>query len=87
MPKNMDINLHDAIDKVAEKAKPAIDSLTQSAHRNVERLAFRTTQLEDAYQRFLETSKSCIQRHPLMSVGMSLVISYALAKLIITRRK
>ncbi len=44
--KNVGTNLHDAIDKVAEKAKPAIDSLAQSAHKNVERLAFRGGQLK-----------------------------------------
>lgn len=82
MPKNMNTNLHDAIDKVAEKAKPAIDSLAQSAHKNVERLTFRTTQLENTYRRYLNTSKSCIQKHPLTSVGIALITSYALAKLL-----
>ena len=87
MPKNTNTNLHNAIDKVAEKAKPAIDSLAQSAHKNVERLAFRTTQLEDTYRRYLETSKNYIQTHPLMSVGTALVLSFAVSRLICTRHK
>jgi ElaB/YqjD/DUF883 family membrane-anchored ribosome-binding protein len=87
MPKNMGSNLHDTIDKVAEKAKPAIDSLAQSAHRNVELLAFRVAQLEDAYCRYLGTSKNYIQSHPLMSIGTVFALSFAFSKLICKRHK
>jgi copper homeostasis protein CutC len=87
MPKNMGLNLHDTIDKVAEKAKPAIDSLAQSAHKNVERLAFRGGQLGDTYRRYLGASRIYIQGHPLMSVGTVLVLSFAVSKLIRTRHK
>lgn len=86
-PKNIGSNLHDAIDKVAEKAKPAIDSLAQSAHKNVERLAFRGGQLENACWRYLRASRSYIQKHPLMSVGTAFAISYTLTKLLNTRDK
>jgi|GEM_PF-4930870 len=86
-PKNRNTNLHDAIDKVAEKAKPAIDSLAQSAHRNVELLAFRAAQLEDTSRRYLGAGKNYIQSHPLMSVGAVLVLSFAVSKLICTRHK
>jgi ElaB/YqjD/DUF883 family membrane-anchored ribosome-binding protein len=87
MPKNMGSNLHDKIDKVAEKAKPAIDSLAQSAHKNVERLAFRGGRLGDTYQRYLGSSRNYIQKHPLMSIGTAFVISYTLTKLLHTRSK
>lgn len=86
VPKTMD-NLHDTIDNAAEKAKPAIDNLARSAHRNLELLAFRATQLEDAYRRYLETSKNYIQSHPLMSVGTAIVLSFVVSKLICTRHK
>ena len=85
--KNKNTNLHDAIDKVAEKAKPAIDSLAQSAHRKVELLAFRAEQLADSYRHYLGTSKIYIQSRPLISVGVVLVLSFALSKLICSRYK
>jgi ElaB/YqjD/DUF883 family membrane-anchored ribosome-binding protein len=80
-------SLHDTIDKVAEKAKPAIDRLAQTAHIKVERLAFQGAQLEDAYRRYLENSKNYIQSHPLMTVGTVFVLSFALSKLMCTRHK
>lgn len=87
MSKIRNTNLHDAIDKVAEKAKPAIDSLAESAHRKVESLAFRAGKLEDTYHNYLGTSKNFIQSHPLMSVGAVMFLSFAVTKLIKTSHK
>jgi ElaB/YqjD/DUF883 family membrane-anchored ribosome-binding protein len=85
--KDRNTNLHDAIDKVAEKAKPAIDSLAQRAHRKVELFAFRAGKLEDSYRHYLEASKNCIQSHPLISVGVALVLSFTVSKLLFSRYK
>ncbi len=85
-PKNVESNLHETIDKVAEKAKPAIDSLAESAHRKVESLAFRAAQLEDKCCIFLDKSKSCIQSSPLKCVGIAVIVGFALAKCLNKRR-
>ncbi|MDO8370058.1 MAG: hypothetical protein Q7S71_05070 [Candidatus Nitrotoga sp.] len=86
VPKTMN-NLHDTIDNVAEKAKPAIDRLAQNAHRSVERLAFRGAQAGNTYRRYLGASKNYIQNRPLMSVGAAFVLSFVVSKLICTRHK
>jgi ElaB/YqjD/DUF883 family membrane-anchored ribosome-binding protein len=85
-PKNVEsnlqktIDLHEAIDKIAEQAKPVIDSLAESAHRKLELLAFRAAQIEDQCCLFLDKSRGCIRSSPLKCVGLAVIMGILLAK-------
>ncbi len=84
--KNLESTLHETINNVADKELDVIVNLSEKAHKTVESLAFRAAQLEDSFKTFVEKSKSYIQEKPFQSIGIALVASYLLAKLVNSRR-
>ncbi|PUA20102.1 hypothetical protein [Glaciimonas sp. PCH181] len=85
-------DLHHGIDKAAENAKPAVDNLAANAHTGVdqvssaltvatEKLAQRTHELTETYQRYAETGRRYVRESPAVSIGLALALGYVLAKL------
>ena len=84
-PKNVESTLHETIDKLADKELDVIVNLSETAHRSVESLAFRAAQLEESFKTIVEKSRSYIQGKPFQSIGIAIVVSYALAKFVNSR--
>jgi ElaB/YqjD/DUF883 family membrane-anchored ribosome-binding protein len=86
-PKNIETALHKAIDKVTDKEVDMIAGISDTSHKVVESLAYRTAQLEDNFYRILDKSRSCIQSSPFKCLGIALAISFVLAKLLNSPRR
>ncbi|MDO8370129.1 MAG: hypothetical protein Q7S71_05445 [Candidatus Nitrotoga sp.] len=81
-PKNIESTLHEAIDKFADKEMDVIAVLADGSHKTVESLAYRAAQLEDTYHQLLSKSRSCIQSSPFKCLGIAIVVSFVMGKLL-----
>lgn len=84
--------LHNGINRVVEPARQAVDGMSNTAHKVVDKFASnasdtaqrfseQTRYLAEAPARALETSKSWIQDQPLAAVGAALALGFIFGRL------
>ena len=90
-------NLHEAIDKAADKAQPLVDGLAASAHDGINKMsdtlnevsrprAESSKQVGVAYKRFTETSREYVRSKPAVSLLVAATVGYGLSKLFGSRK-
>lgn len=96
MPKNAD-DMHKAIDKAGDSAKPVVDRLVSGAHAGVDKMSDmfsgasgsmdeRKRQVTDAYNNFTATGREYVRNSPGTAVLGALAAGYLLSKIFGGRR-
>ncbi|MES2743037.1 MAG: hypothetical protein V4754_19100 [Pseudomonadota bacterium] len=89
--------LHNAIDRAAERAQPVADRLASRAHASVDTVGDtidnvsggvleRGKQLGVAYSRFAETGRGYVRTRPAVSLLVAVAAGYGLSKLLGSRK-
>ena len=73
---------HAAVDRIAEKAVPAVERLRGGVHSAAATLRTRAEDLNGMQQRWVESSRGCVRNHPLVSVGAAVAAGMVLSRLI-----
>lgn len=90
-------NLHGAINKASDAARPAVDHLASGAHHAMDSLAKTTgqvahtldargRQLMDAQSRLTASCSSMIQEKPIKALGIALAVGFVVSWLLRQRR-
>ena len=86
-------NVHGAINKASDAARPAVDHLTSGAHHAMDSLAkaasqvartldTRSSQLMDAQSRLTESCSSLVREKPIRSLGIAVAVGFVLSWLL-----
>lgn len=88
--------MHKAIDKVSDAARPAIDRMASSAHRitdsvadagarSAELLEAKGEQIKDAQTRLLQDAGGYVRANPAVSLGIAVAAGFLLGRLLSSR--
>jgi ElaB/YqjD/DUF883 family membrane-anchored ribosome-binding protein len=72
---------HEAVDRIADKAIPAVERLRGTYNDAAETLKQRADQAADLKDEWTESLRMTIREHPLAAVGTALALGVILAKL------
>ena len=72
---------HEAVDRIADKAIPAVERLRGSYSDAAESLRERADQAMDLKDEWTESLRSAIREHPIAAVGTALALGVIIAKL------
>lgn len=87
---------HDAIQKVTDAARPAVDRVATGAHQAVNKMAdvaaqagealgVKSDQLKEAQARFMEDCSAYVRGNPLTSLGIAVAAGFVISRLISAR--
>lgn len=87
---------HDAIQKVAEAARPTVDRVTAGAHQAVDKIADVATQaadslsatgvqLKETQERLLADCSAYMRKNPIASLGIAVAAGFLLSRLFSSR--
>ncbi|MGB9149392.1 MAG: hypothetical protein WCB36_04020 [Burkholderiales bacterium] len=88
--------MHKAIDKVSDAARPAIDRMASGAHRitdnvadagarSAEALEAKSEQIKDAQTRLLQDAAGYARANPAISLGIAVAAGFLLGRLFSSR--
>jgi len=72
---------HEAVDRIADKAIPAVERLRGTYNDATESLKQRADQAIDLKDEWTESLRTAIREHPIAAVGTALALGVILAKL------
>ena len=72
---------HEAVDRIADKAIPAVERLRGSYSDAAESLRERADQAMDLKDEWTESLRSAIREHPIAAVGTALALGVLIARL------
>ena len=72
---------HEAVDRIADKAIPAVERLRGTYNDAAESLKERADQAMDLKDEWTESLRTAIREHPIAAVGTAVAIGVILAKL------
>ncbi len=83
---------HQTVDRVADRAAPAVDRLSQAVHHTIDKVADKATpavewaeqktmEIRDRSSQVAETWSSYVRAQPLVSVGAALAVGYLIGRL------
>jgi ElaB/YqjD/DUF883 family membrane-anchored ribosome-binding protein len=73
---------HDAVDRVAEKAGPAVERLRAGVHGAAEAMQVRADHLAALSDEWMEACRSSVRQHPLAAVALAVVAGVAVGRLL-----
>lgn len=74
--------VHQMIDRVAEKAGPAVDRLRGNVSSATQAMHSGVDTLSGLPPRWVATSRACVRDHPLASVGVAVAAGVLLSRLL-----
>jgi ElaB/YqjD/DUF883 family membrane-anchored ribosome-binding protein len=88
--------VHDAINKVSDAARPAVDSIASGAHQAVNRitvaageaaeaLGAKSEQLQNVQARAMKQIRDYVHANPAKSLGIAVAVGYFLSRLLRSR--
>lgn len=77
---------HDTIDRLADKAEPAVRQLGVNAAAAAEAVKLKTHQLRDTRDEWAEDTRAAVRRHPLASIAAAFALGALLARVLRTTR-
>jgi ElaB/YqjD/DUF883 family membrane-anchored ribosome-binding protein len=77
---------HDTIDRIAEKAAPAVERLRSSMSDATDRARGGADQLTQMQEEWMATARTCVRDHPLASIGIAVAAGMVLCKLMSSSR-
>ena len=72
---------HEAVDRLADKAIPAVERLRGTYNDAAETLKHRADQAADLKDEWTESLRMAVREHPLAAIGTALALGVILAKL------
>jgi len=72
---------HEAVDRIADKAIPAVERLRGSYNDATESLKERADQAMDLKDEWTESLRSAIREHPIAAIGTALALGVIIARL------
>ena len=72
---------HEAVDRIADKAIPAVERLRGSYNDAADSLKQRADQAVDLKDEWTESLRTAVREHPLAAIGTALALGVLLAKL------
>lgn len=72
---------HSMVDRVAEKAGPAVERVREGLNNASASLQNSADELSEAHRRMLESCRSCVRDHPLTAIGIAVVTGLVLSRL------
>ncbi len=78
---------HRAVDRMAEKAVPAVERVKSGVNEATTMLQARADQLGQLQERWVEDSRNYVREHPFTSVAAALAAGMLLARLLWPERK
>ncbi|MEY3251971.1 MAG: hypothetical protein RL227_944 [Pseudomonadota bacterium] len=84
MLKNAVQGAHDTLDRLSDRATPAVQRLGDSVHSAEATLRAKTSQLREKGDEWVDGTRSSIRKHPLTAVAIAVAVGALVARL--TRR-
>ena len=72
---------HEAVDRIADKAIPAVERLRGSYNEAADSLTQRADQAVDLKDEWTESLRTAVREHPLAAIGTALAVGVILARL------
>ena len=72
---------HEAVDRIADKAIPAVERLRGTYNDAADSLKHKADQAADLKDEWTESLRSAVREHPLAAIGTALALGVLLAKL------
>lgn len=72
---------HEAVDRIADKAIPAVERLRGTYNDAADSLKLRADQAVDLKDEWTESLRTAVREHPLAAIGTALALGVILAKL------
>lgn len=72
---------HEAVDRIADKAIPAVERLRGTYNDAAEAVRQKTDQALDLKDEWIESLRTTVREHPLAAIGTALALGVVLAKL------
>jgi ElaB/YqjD/DUF883 family membrane-anchored ribosome-binding protein len=76
---------HQAVDRMAEKAAPAVERLRGHVGGATEHLQSRTSRVMAMEEEWIEATRACVREHPIASIGVAVLAGMVLNKLTSSR--
>jgi ElaB/YqjD/DUF883 family membrane-anchored ribosome-binding protein len=77
---------HETIDRLAEKAAPAVERLRSGMSGATEKARGGADQLTQMQEEWIATARTCVRDHPLASIGIAVAAGMVLSKLMSSSR-
>ena len=72
---------HEAVDRIADKAIPAVERLRGSYNEAADTLKHKADQAVDLKDEWTESLRSAVREHPLAAIGTALALGVLLARI------
>jgi ElaB/YqjD/DUF883 family membrane-anchored ribosome-binding protein len=76
---------HDTVDRLADKAAPAIERVKSSMSGMSDSMHARGEQLAEMQEQWMESARTTVREHPLAAVGVAVVAGMVLSKMLSSR--
>jgi ElaB/YqjD/DUF883 family membrane-anchored ribosome-binding protein len=76
---------HDAVDRIAEKAVPAVEKLRAGVNQAADTLQSQADQLSEMQKQWVESARTCVRDHPFASVAVAVAAGMLLGRLLSSR--
>ena len=76
---------HDAVDRIAEKAAPAIERMRSSVSGVSDTVQARAEQFGELEEQWMENCRQTVREHPIASVAVALAAGVLLSKMLSSR--
>ena len=77
---------HETVDRLADKAAPAIERMKSSVSGMSDSMHARGEQLAEMQEEWMENCRTTVREHPLAAIGVAVVAGMVLSKMLSSSR-